>query len=99
MPEQGKLIPIDLTRYTEGTRREVFDRVVLHLWEPLAPGDYTPSYTPDAAQLMVTYSHGRWLVTYNDLEEPTDAPADQRAVMSRIVADPDARFGIHLQEV
>ena len=48
---------------------------------------------------MVVYIYGRWLVLYNDLEEPTDAPPDQRAVMSRIVVDPDAQFGIHLQEV
>jgi len=99
MPERQKSIPLDLTRYTEGTRREVYDRVVAHLWEPLSPGDYVPSYTPDAGQLTVVYLHGRWLALYIDMEEPTDAPPDQRAVMSRIVADPDSRFGIHLQEV
>ena len=58
-----------------------------------------PSYTPDAAQLMVMYSHGRWLVIYIDLEEPADAPADQRTVMSRVVTDPDTRFGVQLQEI
>lgn len=99
MPEQSKLIPLDLSRYTESVRRELYDRVVQHLWTPLAPGDYVPAYTPDACALTVMYTHGRWIVTYMDLEEPADAPADQRAVMSRVVADPDSRFGVHLSEV
>ncbi len=99
MPEQSKSIPLDLTRYTESTRRELYDRVVQHLWTPDAPGDYVPSYTPDAAQLTVMYTHGRWIVLYLDLEEPADAPPDQRAVMSRIVADPERPFGIQLSEI
>jgi len=99
MPERQKSIPLDLTRYTEGTRRELYDRVVQHLWTPLSPGDYVPTYTPDACGLMVVYTHGRWIVVYLDLEEPTDAPPDQRAVMSRVVADPDSRFGVQLSEV
>ena len=90
---------MDLTRYTEAIRRELYDRVVQHLWTPLAPGDYVPSYTPDAAQLTVLYTHGRWIVLYLDLEEDADAPPDQRAVMSRVVADPDSHFGVHLSEV
>ncbi len=90
---------MDLTRYTEATRREVYDRVVHHLWTPIDPGDYVPSYTPDAAQLTVAYSHGRWLLSYVDLEEPVDAPADQRAVLTRILYDPDRPFGILLSEI
>jgi hypothetical protein len=48
---------------------------------------------------VVSYDHGRWLVTYTDLEEPADAPPDQRAVMSRVLADPDRRFGVTLSEI
>jgi hypothetical protein len=44
------------------------------------------------------YVDGRWLVLYLAMEKPTNTPPDQRAVMSRVVADPDSRFG-HLQEV
>ena len=99
MPERQKSIPLDLTRYTEGTRRELYDRVVRHLWEPLAPGDYVPSYTPDAAQLAVSYTHGRWIVVYLDLEEPADAPPDQREIMSRVVASTDTPSGVQLQEI
>lgn len=99
MPEHPKSTPLDLTRYTEATRRELYDRVVQHLWTPIDPGDYVPPFTPDACGLTVAYSHGRWLLLYIDLEEPTDAPADRRAVMSRILSDPSKRFGIHLSEI
>jgi hypothetical protein len=99
MPEQKKFIPLDLTRYTEGVRRELYDRVVQHLWTPDAPGDYVPSYTPDAAHLTVTYTHGRWLLSYIDLEEPADAPLDRRSVLSRIIAAPDRPLGIQLSEI
>ena len=75
------------------------DAVVQHLWMPGAPDDYNPSFTPDAAQLTVTYLAGRWFVVYIDLEEPTDAPPDRRVVMSRVLADPDRPFGITLSEV
>jgi hypothetical protein len=99
MPEQSKSIPLDLTRYTEATRREVYDRCVRHLWTPEAPGDYTPSYTPDAAQMTVAYSHGRWFLSYIDLEEPVNAPLDRRAVLSRIIAAPDRPLGLMLSEI
>jgi len=99
MPERQKSIPLDLTSYTEATRREVYDRVVRHLWTPIDPGDYVPPYTPDAAQLTVVFSHGRWLLSYLDLEEPADAPPDRRTVLSRILAAPDRPFGIQLSEI
>lgn len=99
MPEHRKSIPLDLTRYTEATRRALYDRVTQYLWTPDAPGDYVPSYTPDAAQLTVHYMGGRWIVAYLDLEEPADAPADRRAVLSRILAAPDLPLGIQLSEI
>ena len=88
-----------LRTYSEVLRRALYDAVVAHLWTPTAPGDYVPSYTPDAGQLAVVFVHGRWLALYIDLEEPTDAPPDQRAIMSRILADPDRPSGITLAEV
>jgi len=85
--------------YTETLRRQLYDAVVAHLWTPDHPGDYTPPYSPDEAQLTVMYSHGRWIVVYLDLDEPADAAPDQRAVMSRVLADPDRAFGITLSEI
>jgi hypothetical protein len=99
MPEQPKFTALTLRSYSEALRRELYDAVVQHLWTPDDHGDYVPPYTPDACGLVVSYDHGRWLVTYTDLEEPADAPPDQRAVMSRVLADPDRRFGVTLSEV
>ena len=99
MPEQHKFTPLSLRQYSEALRRELYDVVVQHLWTPDDHGDYVPPYTPDACDLVVSYSHGRWIVTYTDLEESAGAPPDQRMVMSRILADPDRRFGIQLAEI
>jgi hypothetical protein len=99
MSDQDKSIPFDLSRYTESTRRALYDAVVAHLWTPIDPDDYTPPFSPDAAQLMVVYTHGRWLLSYIDLDEPADAPPERRTVLSRILPDPDRRFGITLSEV
>jgi hypothetical protein len=99
MPEQSKFTPLTLRTYSEALRRDLYDAVVKHLWTPDDPGDYVPSYTPEAAQLMVLYLHGRWIVQYLDLEELENAPPDQRMVMSRVVADRSRPFGIQLQEV
>ena len=99
MPERQKSTPLDLTRYTETTRRELYDRVVLLLWTREDSGDYIPDFTPDQCGLTVSYSHGRWLLAYRDLEEPDTAPPDQREVVSRIHSAPDRRFGIQLSEV
>lgn len=99
MSDQGKSIPFDLTRYTEATRRALYDAVVADIWTPRDPGDNVPTYTPDAAQLTVLYMQGRWLVLWTDLEEPETAPPEQRLVMSRIMADKDRPFGIQLSEV
>ena len=99
MPEHPQFIASALHRYSETLRRQLYDAVVQHLWTPLHPGDYVPDFTPDAAQLQIEFRHGRWIVTYVDLEAEADAPPDQRAVMSRIHAAPDRPFGIQLSEV
>jgi hypothetical protein len=79
MPEHPQFTPLTLRSYSEALRRELYDAVVQHLWTPDDHGDYVPAFTPDAAQLTVMYSHGRWIVVYIDLEEPVHAPPDQRA--------------------
>lgn len=99
MPEQEKLTSLDLRHYSETLRRRLYDATVAHLWTPDHADDYVPAFTADASGLMVSFIHGRWIVTYTDLEEPVNAPPDQRLVMSRILADPDRPFGITLSEV
>ncbi len=94
MSDRPQFTESGLRSYSEALRRELYDAVVLHIWTPVSPGDYVPAYTPDASQLTVMYTHGRWIAIWIDLEEPADAPPDQRAQMVRVQADPDSRFGI-----
>ena len=99
MPDQDQSIPFDLSRYTESTRRAVYDRVVSLLWTPTDdPEDRAPGFTPDDAHLVVFFSFGRWFVVWTNRDEP-DAPEDIRIEVARIQAAPDSRFGVVLMEV
>ena len=104
MPELTEVYPepLDLTRYTETTRRTLYDRVVQVQFSPIEgaqPGDWPgPSYTPDAAGLSVFYAFHRWFAAWTDLDE-LDLPPDQRLELVRIVADQRSPFGIGLEEV
>src|SRR5215210_8085906 len=55
--------PLDLTRYTEATRRELYDRLVAIQFtpqDPADPDDAAPVLDPDDAGLTVFYLFGRW---------------------------------------
>lgn len=95
MPElTGSVHPApDLTRYTEATRRELYDRLVLIQFPPSTP------YEPDAAGLLVFHAFGRWFGTWLDLEAPEDWPEARRRELVRIEPAPDAPEGIMLYEV
>ncbi|HSF42103.1 MAG TPA: hypothetical protein VLT87_20045 [Thermoanaerobaculia bacterium] len=90
----GSLHPaLDLSRYTEATRRELYDRIVLIQFPPATP------YEPDAAGLLVFHAFGRWFGTWVDLEAPEDWPEGRRRELVRIEPAPDAPEGIMLYEV
>ncbi len=101
VPAYGSLMngALDLTRYAESTHRLLYDAVVELLWTPMGEEVVVPSHTPDEMELMVTYLHGRWIASWTDLEEPETALPDQRTQMVRVLADPESRFGIVLQEI
>jgi len=99
MPEHQKFTASALLTYTESLRRELYDSVVRLIWTPAGPEEHVPTYTPDDCGLVVMYSHGRWIVTWLDLEEPADAPADQLEQMARVLASPGSPFGIVLSEI
>jgi hypothetical protein len=99
MPEQSQFTPQSLLRYTESLRRELYDAVVRLIWTPTGPEEHIPAFTPDEAQLTVMFSHGRWIAIWIDLEEPANAPADQRAQMVRVLAAPESPFGIVFSEI
>jgi hypothetical protein len=78
--------PLDLTRYTEATRRELYDRVLRIQSVPDADDAEEPSppFDPEAAGLTVFYILGRWFATWTDLEAPTEASEDRRQELVRI---------------
>jgi hypothetical protein len=87
------LTPPDLSRYSEATRRELYDRIVLIQFPP------STAYEPDAAGLLVFHAFGRWFGTWLDLEAPEDWPESRRRELVRIEPAPDSPEGIMLYEV
>lgn len=92
LPEVYPTLP-DLSRYTEATRRTVYDRVVRIQFTAETPR------TPKNAGLVVFFALGRWFGTWVDLESPEDWPESHRREMVRIEPSPDAPEGIMLYEV
>ncbi|HEY0512918.1 MAG TPA: hypothetical protein VGH73_13495 [Thermoanaerobaculia bacterium] len=102
MPELPEVYPtpLDLTRYTESTRRELYERLVRIQFTPQAgdPEDAAPLQDPDAAELTVFYLFGRWFAYWRELPEP-GLPAWRMTEMVRIQAAPDSPDGIILYEI
>jgi hypothetical protein len=103
MPELPEVYPpLDLTRYTEATRREVYARVVaIQFTEPdppPAPADASPIHDPDDSGLVVFYVFGRWFATWIDLDADPDEPEDLRRELVRI-EPANSPEGIILYEV
>jgi hypothetical protein len=102
MPELPEVYPLDLSRNTEATRRELYERLVRIQFTPPdpppAPEDAAPCQDPDAAELTVFYLFGRWFAYWRDVPEP-GLPAWRMIEMVRIQADPDSPDGIMLYEV
>jgi hypothetical protein len=69
---QSTSAPIrDLSRYTEGTRRQLYDLIIKIQFTQSSPDEATspedswvPTYTPDEAGLTVFYAFGRWFATW-----------------------------------
>lgn len=94
-PEES--IPLDLSRNTEATRREVYDRLVrLQSTLPIEPP--SSPFDPDAAGLVVFHVLGRWFATWMDLDAPPEWPESRRRELVRI-QPADTPDGIVLHEV
>ena len=107
MPELPEVYrtPPDLTRYTESTRRDLYARLVAIQFTAPDPATvehpedaWTPTQTPDEAELTVFYLFGRWFAYWRELPEP-NLPAWRLTEMVRIEAAPDSPDGIILYEV
>ena len=108
MPDRPESIPIDLSRTTESTRRQIYDAVVLVHFSP-APGEilaakeageWYPKYGPDECGVAVVYALGRWwFVVWRQWDAGDEAPESQQWEVLTVNAQPGARFGIEFQEV
>lgn len=104
MPELPEVYPtpLDLSRYSEGTRRELYERLVRIQFTPqdppTDPEDAAPIQDPDAAELTIFYLFGRWFAYWRDVPEP-GLPAWRMTEMVRIQAAPDSPDGIILYEI
>jgi hypothetical protein len=112
MPEQENRTPtpsIDLGRVTEETRRALYDAVVAVHFTPTydelqgavrdPDNHWVPAYGPDEARLAVFYLYGRWVAVWRALDEPEDAPEEQRWTVLRIGPSGDGSGGVIFFEV
>ena len=108
MPELSRslpLPPLDLTTYTEETRRELYDRIVLIQFTSPDPATvehpedvWIPEQTPDEAGLTVVYLFGRWFAFWRDVPEP-DLPEWRLTELVRLETDLDSPYRVMLHEV
>jgi hypothetical protein len=95
--------PIDLTRYTEGARRQLYDAVVVLFFPESStdPEEWVPPYSPDDAGLTVFQALSRWFITWEAVEERhnPDLPPYRRQELMAAYPDPEARFGVSFHEV
>ncbi len=99
MPElTPQSTPLDLSRPTEGTRRQLYDRLVTIQGAPDPEDPAAPPFDPDAAGLAVFHVLGRWFATWMDLDAPLEWPESRRREVVTIhpADNPD---GIILHEV
>ncbi|HVT61220.1 MAG TPA: hypothetical protein VHR45_22850 [Thermoanaerobaculia bacterium] len=89
---------IDLTCFSERTRRALYEAVAAVQFAPADPAEECwCSYTAEQAGLQVWHCWARWFAAWVYLEEVlSDVPADQVLAMVLITADPSQRFGISL---
>jgi hypothetical protein len=92
---------LDLHQNDEATRRILYDFVIWDYFTPRAlddPGDITvPRYTPEECGLRVFFEHGRWFVTWLELEKDNSQPEAKRREL--LVFDKDQDGHLFLADV
>ena len=94
MPDVPKPGGLDLSGFSEGMRRRLYDRIVEVLFGPPEV-----RHTPDEAGLQVVFFAGRWFATWLDLSEPPPRSIALRFRIVRVGFRPDLTAGIELYEV
>lgn len=83
----------DLTRFSEATRRWLYERIAASEFGEAEGLD------PDEAGLQVVHFGGRWFALWQDLEEPVTSPERLRVRLVRIGARPEEPGELDLYEV
>jgi len=76
--------PLDLSRYSEATRRALYDRIsaehftpdLATIGEANARGDFAEARTAEEAGLRIEYSLGRWFAVWR-LADPIENPTER----------------------
>jgi hypothetical protein len=99
--EEHEPADLDLHQNDEATRRILYDFVIWDHFTPRAlddAGDITvPRYTPEECGLRVFFEHGRWFVTWLQLEKDSSQPEAKRREL--LVFDKDEDGHLFLSEV
>ena len=92
---------LDLHQNDEATRRILYDFVIWDYFTPRAledSGDITvPRYTPEECGLRVYFEHGRWFVTWLQIEKASSQPEAERREL--LVFDKDENGFLFLADV
>jgi hypothetical protein len=79
--ESSSRPPIDLSRVTERTRRQVYDAVCAVFFDR---EDNARTYSPDEAGLSIHHFAGRWFAVWADLDAAAELPEEVRRQIVRI---------------
>jgi len=92
---------LDLTTFSEATRRAIYEQVVAdNFTTQFVEGQWwDPLYEPDQAEMQVLYLYGRRLVTWRKLEESPNAPEQEWRELLLVQPDPKSARGITFQEI
>jgi hypothetical protein len=80
-PDPTSRPPIDLSRVTERTRRQVYDAVAAVFFDR---EDTSRTFAPEEGGLAIYHFAGRWFAVWLDLDAPADLPEDRRRQVLRV---------------
>jgi hypothetical protein len=98
---QSTASPLD--RYSEATRRDLYDRIKAAEFTPSfdiadPTKSHTPLYTAEAAELYVFFEAGRWFARWKRLEVPDFEPEAMKVELLRVKLSDESPWGYMLHE-
>jgi hypothetical protein len=99
-PDPTSRPPVDLSRVTERTRRQLYEIVADVFFNPQ---ENSRTYSPEEAELAVYHFAGRWFAVWEDLDAGMELPEEVRRQIVRIRRKPEGQkspggFGLEFDE-